>query len=76
LPRDRDDDGRKIPGEFVAGEFLFEPDAPSARRHVANAIIDPGPELARQHAVAFNASRSPPTPKAGKFHHRSLRRGP
>ena len=63
----------EVVGTFIDGQFVVR--APYA----SDAIIDPQPELDRQHALAFNASGrasgSPLPAKPGRFHRHSLRRG-
>jgi hypothetical protein len=70
-------DGDAIGGAFLNGEFQPDPD-PVRAAYPDDAIFSPAPELRRQHDLAFNqsgrASASPPAPKPGRFHPRSLRR--
>ena len=74
--RDASKDGDAIAGAFVNGAFVPDPEPAQARR--LDAIFDPTPELRRQQNAAFaafgRASASPPSPKPGRFHTRSLRR--
>jgi hypothetical protein len=62
-------------GEFADPAVI---PVPTPASYGSDGIFDPQPELDRQRAAAFNqsgrASASPPAPKPGRFHHRSLRR--
>jgi hypothetical protein len=75
--RDAAKDGDAIAGAFVNGQFQPDPE-PVRAQYGSDAIFDPTPELLRRQTAAFNASgrgsASPPPPKVGSFHRRSLRR--
>jgi hypothetical protein len=60
--------GERVDGEVV-GTFVDGSFQPVRAPLPSDAILDPTPELARQHNLALNASRSPPAPKAGRFRH-------
>jgi hypothetical protein len=71
LPRDREGDGREIPGERVAGEALFRPEPePLGRSYSWDE------ELERQRDLQFNRFYAPraPRPTAPFNKYRSLRR--